>query len=360
MPPGVFVQAVISRQRRDIEPEIRRPLHIAMAAEDIGARTIGTDIASGQQQNGEGAHIGRADSFLRGAHAPDQGRGLLGREHFRDLLQLRARHAGYALNLRRVPLGAFGADFIHAINALADEFLVFPAIGEDVVQHAPNDGDIRARADTHKFIRMCGGAGEARVNHNQIGAILFLARQHMLQADRMCFRRITAHDDHGFRIADVVIGIGLRAIPPGIGHTRDGGGMANARLVVHVIRAPEGREFAEQIGPFIGEFGAAQQEGGIRPAFLPGFHQLVSDFGDGIVPGHALPLAIHQLHRVFDAAVTMHQFAHRCALGAMRAAIDRRFPSRFLADPNAILHFRNHGAANGTMGADILHALHGL
>ena len=44
----------------------------------------------------------------------------------------------------------------------------------------------------------------------------------------------------------------------------------------------------------------------------------------------------------------------------MRAAIDRRFPGRFLADPNAILHFRNHGAADGAMGADILHTLHGL
>ena len=48
MPPSVFVQPVISRQRRDIEPEIRRPLHIAMAAEDIRTRTIGTDIAGGQ------------------------------------------------------------------------------------------------------------------------------------------------------------------------------------------------------------------------------------------------------------------------------------------------------------------------
>ena len=226
-----------------------------------------------------------------------------------------------------------------------------------MVQHAPDDGDIRTRTNAHIFIGMRGGAGEARVNHNEIGAILFLARQHMLQADRMRFCRISAHDDHGFRIADVVIGIGLRAITPGIGNTRNGGRMANTRLVIHVIGTPEGRKFAEQIGPFIGEFGAAQQEGGVRAAFLPGFHQLVGDFGDGIVPGHALPLTIYQLHRVFDAPIAMHQFAHRSALGAMRAAIDGRFPSGFLADPNAILHFRNHGAANRAMGADILHAL---
>ena len=360
MPPGVFIQPVIGRQRRDIEPEIRRPLHIAMAAEDIRPRTIGTDIAGGQQQNGEGAHIGGANGLLRGTHAPNQRGRLLRREHFRDLLQLRARHTGYTLNFRRVPFGAFGADFIHAIDALADEFLIFPAIGEDVVQHAPNDGNIGARTDAYIFIRMRRGAGEARVNHNQIGAVLFLACQHMLQADRVRFRRIAAHDDHGLGIADVVIGIGLRAITPGIGNTGHRGGMANARLMVDVIRAPEGGQFAIEISAFIGEFGAAQPEHAIGAAFLAGFHQLVANFGQRIVPGHALPLAIHQLHRVFDAPVAMHQFTYRCALGAMRATIDGGFPSGFLAHPNAILHFSNHGAANGTMGADILHALHGL
>ena len=198
MPPRVFIQPVIGRQRGDIEPEIRRPLHIAMAAEDICPRAIGTDIAGGQQQDGEGAHIGGADGLLRGAHAPDQRGGLLRREHLRDLAELRARHAGNTFNFRRRPFRNLGADFIHAMHALTDEFLVLPAIGEDVMQHAPDDGDIRARTDAHIFIRMRRSAGEARVNHNQIGAVLFLARQNMLQADRMRFRRIAAHDDHGF------------------------------------------------------------------------------------------------------------------------------------------------------------------
>ena len=331
-----------------------------MAAEDIGASAIGTDIAGREQQDGEGAHIGGANGFLRGPHAPDQRRRLLRREHFRDLAELRARHAGNTLHFGRRPFRDLGANFIHAMHTLADEFLVFPAIGEDVVQHAPDDGDIRARADAHIFIRMRRGAGEARVNHNQIGAVLFLAGKNMLQADRVCFRRIAAHDDHGLGVADVVIGIGLRAITPGIGNTSHRRRMTNARLVVHVIRAPESRKFAIQISTFIREFGAAQPEGGIRPTFLTGFHQLVGNFGHRIVPGHALPLAVHQLHRIFDAPVAMDQFAHRSALGAMRAAIDRRFPSGFLPDPNAILHFGNHGAADRTMRADIFHALHGL
>ena len=50
----------------------------------------------------------------------------------------------------------------------------------------------------------------------------------------------------------------------------------------------------------------------------------------------------------------MHEFAHRGALGAMRAAVDRAVPGRLLADPDAVLHFGKYGAADRAMGADVL------
>src|SRR5262249_9422157 len=46
--------------------------------------------------------------------------------------------------------------------------------------------------------------------------------------------------------------------------------------------------------------------------------------------------------------------AHRCALGAMRAAIERAVPARLLADPHVVLHFGGDRAADGTMGTDVL------
>ena len=66
------------------------------------------------------------------------------------------------------------------------------------------------------------------------------------------------------------------------------------------------------------------------------------------------PLAVDELHRISQAAVAVHQLARRGALGAMRAAIDRRIPAGLLADPHAVLHFGDHGAADRAMRADVL------
>ena len=50
MPPCAFDQAVVERQRHDIEAEIGGALHVGVAAEDVGAGAGLADIAGGQQQ----------------------------------------------------------------------------------------------------------------------------------------------------------------------------------------------------------------------------------------------------------------------------------------------------------------------
>ena len=358
--PRGLVDAVIGRQVRDIEAEVRRALHVAVAAEDVRARAGAADIAGGQQQDRVGADIRRADRLLRGAHAPDQRRRLLRGEHLRDLAQLVTRHAGDTLDLGRRPLRDLGADLIHAVHALADEFLVLPAILEDVPEQAPHDGDIGARAHADIFRRVRGGAREARIHHDQLGAVPLLARQHMLQGDGVRLGGVAAHDHDGLGVADVVVAVRLGAVAPGVGHARDGGRMADARLMVDRVGAPEGSELAVQIGAFVGELGAAEPEDGIRAALAADLHHLVRDLAVGDVPADPLPLAVHQLHRELQAAVAMHQLAHRRTLGAMRAAIDRAFPGRLLAHPHAVLHFGGDGAADRAMGADVLDPLHRL
>ena len=76
MLPGAFDEAVIERQRRDIEADIGRALHVAVAAEDVGAAAEGADIAGCQQQVAIGTDVGGADGVLGAAHAPDKGRRL--------------------------------------------------------------------------------------------------------------------------------------------------------------------------------------------------------------------------------------------------------------------------------------------
>ena len=65
-------------------------------------------------------------------------------------------------------------------------------------------------------------------------------------------------------------------------------------------------------------------------------------------------MAVDELHRIFQPAIAVHDFARRGAFGAMRAAVERRLPGGFLADPHAVSDFRRHGAADRTKRADAL------
>ena len=253
MAPGAFDQPVIGRQRGHIQTEVGRTLHIAVTAEDVGTGAGRADIAGGQQEDREGSDVRSANRLLSGTHAPHQRCRLLGCHHLGNLLHLRFWDARDALYFLRVPLLHFGADVVHAVDALADEFLIFPAVLEDVPQQTPHYGDVGARPDAHIVGCMRGGAGEARIDDDQVGLVVFLAIQDMLQRNRVGLGRVAAHDHDSLGIVQIVVAVGLRAVAPGVrnaGHRR---GVADARLMIDRVGAPECREFAEQIGPFVRE-----------------------------------------------------------------------------------------------------------
>ncbi len=354
VPPRALDEAVIKRQRHDIEAEVGRALHVGVAAENVGAGAGRADIAGGQQRDTERAHVGGADGVLGRAHAPDQRRRLLGREHLGDLFELRTGHAADLLDhVRRIFLDLL-ADVVHAVDALFDELLVLPAVLEDVPEHAVDHGNIGAGADAHVFGGVRRRTRHARIDHDHVGALHLLAFQHVLQGYRMRLGGIAAHDDDGLGVADVRVTVGHRAVAPGVGYAGDRGRVTDTRLVVGVVGAPERREFAVEVGALIGELGRAQPVDGVGAVLGADRHQLVADLVDGDVPGDAGPLPVHQLHRIAQAAVTVHELAGGRTLGAMRAAVDRRIPAGFLANPHAVDDFTDHGAADRTMRADVL------
>src|SRR6266851_10445931 len=130
--------------------------------------------------------------------------------------------------------------------------------------------------------------------------------------------------------------------------------MADTRLMVGVVGAPERAEFAEQIGAFIGHLGRPEPVDGIAARRFANLQQLVADLVDRSVPGDARPLPVDELHWIAKSPITVHEFAHRSTLGAMRSAIDRRIPARLLPDPDPVEHFRGHRASDGAMRADAL------
>ena len=94
------------------------------------------------------------------------------------------------------------------------------------------------------------------------------------------------------------------------------------------------------------------------PGLRADLQQLVADLVDRLVPGKAIPRAVHELHRKAHATFTEHVVAHGRSLAAVRATIDRGVPARLLPGPHAIGDLGNHRAADRAMRADVLAPRH--
>ncbi len=293
-----------------------------MATENIGPAARYADIAKRQLQQARGAHDRVADRVLGLAHAPNyRGRPVF-RQRFGRLVDFRLRHAASLFHLVRGPLHHLVPDLVHAVHAVIDVLLVFPAVLEDVVHHPVQEGDIGAGTDTDVMIGLGRRAGVAWIDDDHLAAG-FLRMQNVQHRYRMRFRSIGA-DKHGrLRVLNIVVAVRHRAITPGIGDAGHRGRVADARLVVAVIAAEEGGELAQQRRLFVVVLGGADPEYGVRPVGLFDVHQFGGDFSQRLVPADALVLAIDQFHRIFQPVFAVAVFAHRRAFRAMRAEVDR-------------------------------------
>jgi hypothetical protein len=242
-------------------------------------------------------------------------------------------------HLLRRPLLHFLADLLHAIGAFGDELLVFPAVFEDMPNDAPDQCDVGTRAHAHKMMRKTRGAGKPRINHDDLRA-QFLRMKDMKHGDRMRLRRVGADEQYRLAVMQVVEGIGHRAKAVGLRDAGDRGGVADARLVIAIVRAPHRHEFTQQIGLLITMLAGPDPESRVRPCLLPDLQQLVAHLVDRLFPGDALVFAVDQLHRIAQAPLAMTMLAYRCALGAMGAHVDRRVERSLLAHPHTVLHHR--------------------
>src|SRR5262249_34113796 len=178
------------------------------------------------------------------AHRPHDGaRPVLG-HLLRHVAHFRFLHAGHLLDFFRRPLRDFLAHLVHAIYAVVDVLLVFPAVLEDVVQHAPQEGDVRAGAGTVVGVGLGRRPRPTRIAPDNLGAVL-LGDQRVQHRHRMRFGRVAAEGHDAFGIQLIVVRVGHRAVATGVRDTGYGGGVADARLVVHVVGAEHGYELAE-------------------------------------------------------------------------------------------------------------------
>ncbi len=344
-------QAVVARQRIGVRADIGGALHIVVTTEDVGAAARLADIAQRQLHDARRAHDGVADGVLGLAHAPHQRARAVHRHHLGDLAHLRLGHATHFFDLIRRPLGEhFVAHLVHAVDAVVDERLVFPAVLEDVVQHAEQESDIGARADAHVLIGLGRRARVARVDHDHLAAGL-LGMQQVQHRHRVRLRRVRADIQRAPGVLHVVVRVGHRAVAPGVRHTRHGGGVADARLVVAIVGAEERHPLAQQVSLFVAVLGRADEEERVRPGLLADRLHLLNDLAQCLLPADALVAAVHQLHRRLQAVFAVAVLAQRGALGAVRAQVDGRIEHRLLAHPHAVLHHCIHRAAHRAMRA---------
>jgi hypothetical protein len=67
--------------------------------------------------------------------------------------------------------------------------------------------------------------------------------------------------------------------------------MADTRLMIGIIGAPEGCELAIEVGGFVGELGRAKPVNRVRSRLLANFQKFVADLVDRRFPRDTGPLA---------------------------------------------------------------------
>ena len=349
--PGAGAEAVVAREGVGEDAEIRRALDVVVTAEDVRAAAGLADVAERELQHAVRAGVVVADGVLRPAHAPHDGAGpVLGHQLRRRLHRL-GRSSGDPLGLLRCPFRHLGADLVHSVDALADVLLVLPAVLEDVPQHAPHQAHVGAGAKLHVQVSVRGGAREARVAHDHLRAVLLRAKD-VLHRDGVSLGRVRPDEDHRLRLVHVVVGVGHGAVAPRVGNSRDRRRVADAGLVVDVVRPPVRRELAEEVGLLVAVLGRAEPVHRVGPRLLADAQHGVADLVDGVVPAHALPLAAGELHRVLHTAGADAVLAHRSALRAVRAQVQRGLEVRLLPRPHAVLQLGDDAAADRAVRAD--------
>ena len=98
-----------------------------------------------------------------------------------DVLDLRFGQAGDPFDLVRRPLRRVLADFVDAVNALLEEFLVFPAIFENVPKHPVDRRNVGAGTHADILRRVRRGPRHSRIDHDHVGAVELLAFENMLK-----------------------------------------------------------------------------------------------------------------------------------------------------------------------------------
>ena len=257
-----------------------------------------------------------------------------------------------------------------------ENVLVLPEIlREDVVDETAVEGEVGTRTDARVDVRIGGGTRVARVDHDPRGAAVLSALD-PTRGKRMVFHVVRAdrHDDVG--VLEVAPVRSHRAAAERGGETRDGRGVAHARLVVDGDDAERAGELLNEPAFFVVELGGAERGDAVatvhrnvaflfNEGFVAGLLHALGDGVDGFFPGNLFPglrarTAHHRMEHAVGVelrlAILRHDVAktpHGRALRAETAEVDRMIRIAFEIDEFAVAGRADRAATAGAVATDV-------
>ena len=223
------------------------------------------------------------------------------------------------------------------IGVSAHVFMLDLIVGNQVVDHAHQKGNVRSGPNRRVDISDGRTAIKPRVNHNHFGAIADLGFDDPLETNRVCLGGVAAHNQHHVGVLDIDPVVGHCATAQRWRQRRNRWRMAQACLAIDAQHAECSREALVQKSGFVTRRRRTQHACGqpsvdghacgiffneVGVAII--LHQ-PCDTGDGLVPTDARPFvgAWRTVFRVFEALLTVNKINQPGALGAQRATADR-------------------------------------
>ncbi len=347
------VQLAVAGQLVGLLAVFTPALAVALAGEAAVAGVRAAGAAGGQAEVDPRAdRVGALGLLLRAARG-EHHRRLGIAEHPHRLAQLRHRHAGDPLHVLRPVRHRRGPGLLPAGGPLRDVRLVGPPLGDHQVQQAERQGEIGARAGRQVQVGLLGGAGAARVDHDQRAAVVAQFGE-VAQRRRHGLGRVGADQDHAPGARDVLqrerqAAVHAERLRPG----GRGGGHAEPAVVVD-LRGAERHpgELAQRVRLLVGEAAAAEDAQRVRAVLGAGAQQGAGDPVQGLVPARRRQLAVGAAHqRLGQPRRALQHRRSGAALAAQRAPVHREVRALQNLDAAPLGGGQVHAALQGAVRA---------
>lgn len=259
VPPGIgVVHPPISWKERGEEPHVGGALDVVLATERVEPGASAADVPREQRQVHEAPGVVGAMDVLRDSHAPEDQGVLCPGVQPGGLPDQRGGEPADRFHDLRAKALQVPAKLLESLGARREERRVGQPLLDDDVHHRVQDGDVGAGPELQEMRREPRQLGPSHIDDDQTGPPLHRVLEEGGR-DRVIDRGVRPHHHRHIGVSHVGDGVGARPGTQHLQHRGQGGGMAEAGAVVHVVGAEAGAdELLQQVRLLVASLGGAQ------------------------------------------------------------------------------------------------------